>query len=134
MKKIIVSEEQVSKLFRPVNEDNVIDNDTDEYEQEDFNEQPTNDIAEEKVYEMTEGELMSLVKESVQNILREEMSEFEDIPVSEVINDNISLSEIGEILESYLYDKNDNCVGRLKDLHFKYDTNENYILGSRPSM
>ena len=74
-----------------------------------------------------------IVQESVNKILNENFSETEDIPTFEVINKNISLSEIGDILNSYLYDKNDNFVGRLCDLHFKYDTNKNRILGTNPS-
>ncbi len=69
-----------------------------------------------------------VVKESINRILNEGFSEIEDIPTYEVINDNISLSEIRNILESYVYDKDDNLVGRLCDLHFKYDTNENRML------
>lgn len=62
----------------------------------------------------------------------ENFSETEDIPTFEVINKNLSLSEIRDVLESYLYDKNDKFVGRLCDLHFKYDVNKNKTLGSNP--
>ena len=71
-----------------------------------------------------------IVQESVNIILNEKFSETEDIQTFDVINKKLSLSEIRDILESYLYDKNDKFVGRLCDLHFKYDTNKNKILGS----
>lgn len=73
-----------------------------------------------------------IVQESVNKILNEKFSETEDIPTFDVFNENLSLSEIRDILESYLYDKNDKFVGRLCDLHFKYDTNKNKIMGSNP--
>ena len=73
-----------------------------------------------------------IVQESVNKILNENFSEIEDIPTFDVINENMSLSSIREILESYLYDKNDKLVGRLGDLHFKYDTDKNKLLGSNP--
>ena len=41
----------------------------------------------------------------VQESVNENFSETEDIPTFEVINKNLSLSEIRNILESYLYDK-----------------------------
>lgn len=73
-----------------------------------------------------------IVLESINKVLREEIDEVEDMPTFEVFNDNMSPSEIQDILQSYLYDRNDNCVGRLCDLHFKYDANTNRILGSTP--
>ena len=73
-----------------------------------------------------------IISESINKVLCEGFDEIEDIPTFEVFNDNTSLSEIQNILESYLYDKNDNCVGRLCDLHFKYDTGANRILGANP--
>ena len=73
-----------------------------------------------------------IISESINKVLCEGFDEIEDIPTFEVFNDNTSLSEIQNILESYLYDKNDNCVGRLCDLHFKYDTGANRILGTNP--
>jgi hypothetical protein len=81
---------------------------------------------------MNNRTIKRIVQESINKILNENFSEIEDVPTFEVFNDNISLSEIRNILESYLYDKNDNPVGRLCDLHFKYDTNENKMLGSNP--
>ena len=56
-------------------------------------------------------------------------TKIEDVPMYEVINSNISLTEVRNILESYLYDKNDNCIGRLCDFHLKYDVNGNRMLG-----
>ena len=70
-----------------------------------------------------------IVQESVNKILNERFSEIEDIPTFDVINENMSLSDIRELLESYLYDKNDKLVGRLCDLHFKYDTDKNKLFG-----
>lgn len=73
-----------------------------------------------------------IVQESINKILNEEISEIEDVPMFEVINKNISLSEIDKTLDSYVYDKNDKFIGRLSDLHFKYDTNRNRMLGENP--
>lgn len=56
-------------------------------------------------------------------------TKIEDVPMYEVINSNISLTEVRNILESYLYDKNDNCIGRLCDFYLKYDVNGNRMLG-----
>ena len=73
-----------------------------------------------------------IVQESVNKILNENFFEIEDIPTFDVINENMSLTNIEELLESYLYDKNDKLVGRLCDFHFKYDTDKNKLLGSNP--
>ena len=81
---------------------------------------------------LTEGDLHKIVKESVNMILSEERDEIEDVPTFEVFNKNISMTELDKILNSFVYDKNDNCVGRLSDLHCKYDTNSDSILGENP--
>ena len=65
-----------------------------------------------------------IIRESIDNVLSE------DIPAFDVFNGNISLSEMGSILNSYLYNGNGQCVGRLRDLHFKYDSENNHMLGS----
>ena len=72
-----------------------------------------------------------IIRESINKILYEGIDGIEDVPAFEVINDNISLTEIQDTLQSYLYDENDNCVGRLCDLHFKYDANNDRMLGGR---
>ena len=74
-----------------------------------------------------------IIQESISKVVNENFAEIENMPTYEVFNEHscrLSLTEIDEILESFLYDKNDNCVGKLSDLHFKYDTNRNRILGS----
>lgn len=53
------------------------------------------------------------------------------IPIFEVINQNISLTEINDTLNSFVYDKNGTCLGRLKDLFFCYDPATNKIIGER---
>ena len=79
---------------------------------------------------LTEGDLHRIVKESVNRVLCEERDEIEDMPTFEVFNKNISMTELDKILNSFVYDKNDNCVGRLSDLHFKYDVAKNTTLGA----
>ena len=80
---------------------------------------------------MNNNTIGRVVRESIHKFLKEEFPEIEDVPTFDIINDNMSSSEIGDILESYLYDKNDRLVGRLCDLHFKYDTNKNRMLGTK---
>lgn len=79
---------------------------------------------------MNKNIVKNIIKESINKILKEEFLEIEDIPTYDAFNENMSLSEINEILESNLYDNNDKCIGKLSDFHFKYDTNKNRILGS----
>lgn len=74
----------------------------------------------------------SIIRESIRKVLREELDEIENVPTFEVFNKNISMTELDKILNSFVYDKNDNCVGRLSDLHFKYDTNSNSVSGENP--
>ena len=83
-----------------------------------------------KIIRLTESDIHKIVQKSITKVLNEGVSEIEDVPTFDVFNENISLTEIKDILESYLYDKNDNIVGRLSDLHFKYDTNEGKMLGT----
>lgn len=71
-----------------------------------------------------------IISESINKVLREGFDEIEDVPTFDVFNNDTSLAQMRSILESYVYDKNDNCVGRLCDLHFKYDTNSNHMLGT----
>jgi hypothetical protein len=59
------------------------------------------------------------------------MDKKEMIPTFEVINQNISLTEINDTLNSFVYDKNGTCLGRLKDLFFCYDPATNKIIGER---
>lgn len=75
---------------------------------------------------ITESQLRQIVKESVNNVLNEKpYDEIENVPTYDIFTENISLTELDTILSSKLYDKNENCVGRLSDLHFKYDTETN---------
>jgi len=80
---------------------------------------------------MSNNTIGRIVRESINKFLKEEFPEIEDVPTFDVINDNMSSSDIRDILESYLYDKNDRFVGRLSDLHFKYDTKKNRMLGTK---
>lgn len=75
---------------------------------------------------ITESQLRQIVKESLNNVLNEKpYDEIENVPTYDIFTENISLTELDTILSSKLYDKNENCVGRLSDLHFKYDTETN---------
>ena len=68
-----------------------------------------------------------MIAESVRRLLKEEY-EFEDIPAYEVFNSNVSIGEFDKILECSLYDSNDRFVGKLSDLHFKYNPNTGKVL------
>lgn len=86
-----------------------------------------------KAYARYVGEsyLHNVIKESVNKVLKEDINNVEDIPAFDVINKNMSMTELDKILTSYLFDKNGNCVGRLNDLHFKYDPETNQTLGQQ---
>ena len=80
---------------------------------------------------ITNRHINRIVQESINRVLCENFDDVEDVPTFDVINENMSFTNIGELLESYLYDKNDNCIGRLNDLHFKYNPESNCFLGTR---
>lgn len=75
--------------------------------------------------------LRKILRESIDKVLKESLDDIEDVPTFEIFNSNLSLSQIDGILNSYVYDSNDNCIGRLSDLHFKYDVERNCMLGER---
>lgn len=74
------------------------------------------------VVKINENTLRQIVAESVKNALNEMWDDLEDIMVYDLIS-NIGLSEDDkhQLLSATLYDKNDNPVGKLNDLHVKYD-------------
>lgn len=78
---------------------------------------------------LTESDLNRIVMRSVKEIIRESLEGVEDVPAYEVINRNMSMTEVDDILMSNLYDENNNCVGSLRSLHFKYDPTTNKMLG-----
>lgn len=67
------------------------------------------------------------ITNTVRKVLNEEY-QIEDIPTYDVFTENVSISEFDKILGSSLYDSNDKFVGKLSDLHFKYDPNTNNML------
>lgn len=75
-----------------------------------------------------ENNLKELIKESIQQVIKEWEDRIEDIPTFQVFTENISLTELPKILESNIYDSNDNLIGKLTDLHFKYDCGINQFI------
>lgn len=78
-------------------------------------------------------QINKIVQESIDSVLKEGFPEVENVPTYGVLNGNTSLSEMRNILNSYLYDKYDNCVGRLRDLHFKYNVEDDCLMGEKGS-
>lgn len=79
---------------------------------------------------LTESDLRNIIKKSVNRILRESIEDgYEDIEAFNVFTDNFSMSEDREgLLNATLFDKNDNPIGKLIDLHFKYDAESNKLV------
>ena len=73
-----------------------------------------------KMIRLRESKLKQIIAESVKRVLNEEY-QIENIPTYDVFTENVSISEFDKILGSSLYDSNDKFVGKLSDLHFKYD-------------
>jgi hypothetical protein len=80
---------------------------------------------------INENMLLKIVSESVKKILSESAFDGhdydddyeEDYPlydVIEYIRHGVNDEVIHEVLSGIVYDKNDNPVGKLNDLHFKY--------------
>lgn len=80
-----------------------------------------------KMIRLRESKLKQIIAESVKRVLNEEY-QIENIPTYDVFTENVSISEFDKILGSSLYDSNDKFVGKLSDLHFKYDQNTNNLL------
>ena len=80
-----------------------------------------------KMIKLRESKLKQIIAESVKRVLNEEY-QIENIPTYDVFTENVSISEFDKILGSSLYDSNDKFVGKLSDLHFKYDPNTNNML------
>lgn len=83
-----------------------------------------------KMIRLTESDLRNIVKKSVNKILRESIEDgYEDIETFNVFTDNFSMSEgREELLNATLFDNNDRPVGKLIDLHFKYDAESNRLV------
>lgn len=66
------------------------------------------------------------VKDSEKNISEGiDLGETENIMAYDVFTENLEWSNRDSLLMSTLYDRNDRPVGRLNDLHFKYDSQTN---------
>lgn len=66
------------------------------------------------------------VKDSEKNISEGiDLGETENIMAYDVFTENLEWSNRDSLLMSTLYDRNDRPVGRLNDLHFKYDAQTN---------
>lgn len=89
---------------------------------------------EKKTIRMTESEFYGLIRNCINEVVGSISSDEENIATYDVFNKNMSLTQIKSILDANLYGKDDNFVGRLSDLHFKYDPESNHILGSEISM
>ena len=63
--------------------------------------------------------IMSMVNESVWG--------FENVPVFDILREGDEVQR--GILECYVYDEEENRVGRLRDLHFKYDPDSQELVG-----
>lgn len=93
-----------------------------------------------KIIRLTESDLHKIVKESVQNILKEEMINgeyyepiendryFENIECHRVFNENFD-GNWRAVLTANLYDKTGKYVGKLNDLHFIYDVENDEFKG-----
>lgn len=67
-----------------------------------------------------------MVKDSEKNISEGiDLGETENIMAYDVFTENLEWSNRDSLLMSTLYDRNDRPVGRLNDLHFKYDAQTN---------
>lgn len=53
---------------------------------------------------------------------------YEDVEVFNVLNNNFD-GNWHDILMAKLYDKNGECLGRLRDMHFVYDIGKNRFVG-----
>ena len=71
---------------------------------------------------LSEKHLRKIISESVKRALNEMEDGLEDVMIYHLIA-NLGLSEEDkhDLLSATLYDKNDNPVGKLNDLHVKYD-------------
>ena len=76
---------------------------------------------------LNESQLRKIVSESVKKILGEATDEgyLDDIMVHELISRmGISESDKHEVLTATLYNSNDKPVGKLNDLHVKFDARD----------
>lgn len=82
-----------------------------------------------KVVSVSEKYIRNMVKQVLAESFNS-LPEVEDVESYNVLNDNFD-GNWREVLTARLYDKNDKCVGTLRDLHFKYDTEKDRLLGDR---
>lgn len=76
---------------------------------------------------LNESELKRMISESVRRVLNESL-ENEQVPVFDVLNNNFD-GNWKSILTANLYDKNGKFVGKLRELHFIYDVDNNMFEG-----
>lgn len=75
-----------------------------------------------KIVRITENDIRNAVRQIIN-----ETTEIEDVETYDIFNDNFD-GNWPDILMAYLYDKNDTCVGALRDLHFKYVPETNKLI------
>lgn len=82
-----------------------------------------------KPIKLTDAELRRIVKESVNKFVNESEGYVEDIPCIDVLNDNFD-GNWKSVLTANVYDKDDNLLGSLREMHFKYAPESNKMIGS----
>ena len=82
-----------------------------------------------KKIRLTEGDVMNLIRESVSRVLKEGLPEYENVNVFDVLNDEFD-GNWRSVLMANIYNKDGECLGCLKDMHFVYDVENDGFVGS----
>ena len=69
------------------------------------------------------------IQKIIRQVIKESLAEYENVECFNILNDDFD-GDWRSILTANLYDKNNNCVGKLKDMHFVYDVENNKLEGS----
>lgn len=82
-----------------------------------------------KSVRLTEGDIIGMVRESVKRVLREGLPEYEEVEVFNVLNDDFD-GDWRSVLSANIYNKEGECFGCLKDMHFIYDVENDKLVGN----